>query len=466
MPDHDMSPAEFRRFGNETVDWIAGYLENTRDYPVLPAVKPGELRDRLPGSAPEFGEPMDAILTDFAKLIVPGITHWNHPRFFAYFSVSASGPGILAEMMAAALNVNGMLWKSSPAVAELEETVLDWLRQWLGLPEGLFGIIYDTASISTMHAIAAAREMADPEARVRGGLGNLAMYTSAQAHSSVEKGAIALGIGQGNVRKIAVDGEFRMDPAALRASIQADLADGRKPFCVVASVGTTSTSSVDPVPAIADAAEEYGLWLHVDGAYGGPAAIVPEYRHLFDGVDRADSVVVNPHKWLFTPIDISVLYTRKPEILRRAFALSADYLKTAEDERVINYNDYGVQLGRRFRALKLWFVLRYFGRDGVVEILRRHIRWAKALAELIAANPRFEVAAPTPLSLICFRAAGPDERSRELMDRVNAAGTAFLSHTVLHGRFTIRLAVGNVRTTWEDLAETWDLIQRIEIDLA
>ena len=460
MPNADMSPEEFRRYGHQVVDWIADYLRDAREYPVLPNVQPGDLIKVLPASGPEAGEGMDAILADFARLIVPGITHWNHPRFHGYFSISASGPGILAETLCAALNINGMLWKSSPAATELEQVTLGWLRQWLGLPEEFFGIIYDTASISTMHAIAAAREKADPGVRRRGGGQGLVLYCSEQAHSSVEKGAITLGLGQENVRKIAVDAAFRMDPGALRAAIKADMAAGLRPFCVVATVGTTSTSSVDPVPAVADIAEQYGLWLHVDGAYGGPATIVPEYRHYFDGVARAHSVVVNPHKWLFTPVDASVLYTREPDILKRAFSLVAEYLKTPEDERAINYNDYGVQLGRRFRSLKLWFVFRYFGREGVIAILRNHIEWAQKLADMIRADPAFELAAPTPFSLICFRRRGSDERNRGLLEDINRSGKAFLSHTVLNDRFVLRLSIGNVRTTWKDIQDTWDLIRR------
>ncbi len=461
MATEDMSPEEFRQYGHQVIDWVADYLRDTHQYPVLSKVQPGDLIDQLPPAGPETGESMDAILTDFAQLIVPGITHWNHPRFFAYFSSSASGPGILAELLCAALNANGLLWRSSPAVAELEQVTLGWLRQWLGLPAQFFGIIYDTASISTMHAIAAARQKADPAVRLRGGGDGLVVYTSAQAHSSVEKSAITLGIGQQNVRTIAVDADFRMDPAALRAAIEADLAAGLRPFCVVASVGTTSTSSVDPVPAIAGIAEEHGLWLHVDAAYGGPAAIVPEQRHVFDGVQRAHSVVVNPHKWLFTPIDVSVLYTREPEALRAAFSLVAEYLKTPEDARVINYPDYGIQLGRRFRALKLWFVFRYFGREGVIAILRNHIAWTQKLAGMMQAHPNFELAAPTPFSLICFRRRGSDELNRKLLEDINRSGKAFLSHTVLHGRFVLRLAIGNVRTTWNDLEETWDLIRSL-----
>ena len=454
-----MSPDEFRRAGHDVVDWIAEYLEGIREYPVVTSLKPGELVEALPASAPARGEPMDRIFTDFREQIVPGVTHWNHPRFHAYFSVSASGPGILGEMLAAALNVNGMLWKSCPAATELEQVTLGWLRQWLGLPGNFFGLIYDTASVSSFHAIAAAREAAFPEVRTEGGTGSGVLYTSEQAHSSIEKGAIALGVGQKNVRKIGTDAEFRMRTDLLEAAIKEDLAQGRKPFCVVATIGTTSTTSVDPVPAIADIAGRYGLWLHVDAAYGGSACVVPEYRHFFAGAERADSIVMNPHKWLFTPIDISVFYTRRPEILKRAFSLVPEYLKTAEDPRALNLMDYGVQLGRRFRALKFWFVLRYFGHEGISNIIRSHIALAQEFASWVRADDRFEIAAPHPMSLVCFRLKAGDDANRRLMDAVNASGVAFLSHTVLNGKFALRLAIGNIKTTREDVALTWRKVQ-------
>lgn len=455
-----MNNEEFRSYAHQVVDWMADYLENIRDYPVLPDIRPGALVDQLPASAPEYGERMDAILKDFESFIVPGLTHWNHPRFLAYFATSGSHPGILGEMLTAVLNVNGMLWKSCPALTELEQVVLSWLRQWMGLGPEFFGIIYDTASITSMHAIAAAREMADPEARTRGSSGNLVLYTSEHAHSSIEKGAITLGIGQDNVRKIPVDEAFRMRVDVLREAMAADRQAGKQPFCVVATVGTTSTSSIDPVPAIADVAGEFGVWLHVDAAYAGAAAVVPELRYILDGAERAQSLVVNPHKWLFTPVDLSAFYTTRPDILRRAFSLVPEYLKTAEDPRAVNYMDYGVQLGRRFRALKLWFVMRHYGHEGIAEMIRTHITYAQKLAGLIRADADFEVAAPTPFSLVCFRYRGSDEDNQALLDRVNASGRAFLSHTVLNGRFALRLAIGNFATTWEDLEEVWGLIKQ------
>lgn len=456
---YDMSAGEFRRWGHEVVDWIADYLAGTRRHPVLQDLRPGELLSSLPPHAPAQGEPIEAILEDFRRLIVPAMNHWNHPRFMAYFSVSASAPGILGEMLSAALNPNAMLWKSCPAAVELEQAVLGWLREWLGLPESFFGIIYDTASTSTMHAIAAAREMADPEARIRGARPGLVLYTSAEAHSSVEKGAMALGIGQRFVRKIAVDGDFRMRPEALEEAVRRDREAGLEPFCVAATVGTTSTTSSDPIAPIAAIAERHSLWLHIDAAYGGAAAILPEYRHLLEGAERADSLVINPHKWLFTPIDLSAFYTRRPEILRRAFSLVPEYLRTTDDPRALNLMDYGVPLGRRFRALKLWFVMRYFGREGVERIIRSHIQWVRELAQAVEADARFERAAPAPLSVVCFRLRGSDEQNQALLDRVNATGQVFLSHTRLNGRLVLRIAVGNIRTTREDVLAVWKLVQ-------
>jgi aromatic-L-amino-acid decarboxylase len=459
-----MNSEEFRRHGYQAVDWIAEYLENIRDYPVLAKVPPGELTESLPLSAPDRGEPMSAILEDFEKQIVPAITHWNHPRFFAYFSISGSMPGILAEFLAAALNVNGMLWKSSPAATELEQVTLGWLRQWLGLPPEFFGIIYDTASIATMHAIAAAREKADPESRTRGGRGDLVLYTSEQAHSSVEKGAITLGIGQDNVRKIGVDEEFRMRPDLLSEAIRQDRVAGRKPFCVVATVGTTSTSSIDPVEEIADIADAHGLWLHVDASYAGAAAVVPELQFILQGAERAHSFVMNPHKWLLTPVDLSAFYTREPETLKRAFSLVPEYLKTAEDPLAVNLMDYGVQLGRRFRALKLWFVMRYFGREGLADMIRNHIAYAQKFADLVRNDPNFEIAAPVPFSLVCFRFRGSDQQNRDLMDSINTSGLAFLSHTMLNGRTVLRLAIGNIATRWNDVEQVWDFLKRWAAD--
>ncbi|MGD0577990.1 MAG: pyridoxal-dependent decarboxylase, partial [Bryobacteraceae bacterium] len=400
MSGFDMPPEEFRRFGYEVVDWIASYLAHARDLPVLPKVQPGEVVDALPDSAPEEPEPMEQILADFQRQIVPALSLWNHPRFHAYFANSAAAPGILAEALAAAVNTNGMLWKSAPGQVELEQVVLKWLRQWVGLGDELFGQILDTASTSTMHAIAAARAQADPALRKRGARTGMVVYASEHAHSSVEKGALSLGIGQENVRKIGVDAEYRMVPGLLQAAITLDREMGLTPFCVVSTVGTTSVSSIDPVAAIQDIAEAEGLWHHVDAAYAGPATILEENRWMLEGAQRVDSLVLNPHKWLFAPMDCSVFYCRKPEILRRAFSLVPEYLRTNENARAINFMDYGVALGRRFRALKLWFIFRHFGRKKIEQILRQHIALAQELEAAIRADPRFEIVTPRTLSLV------------------------------------------------------------------
>lgn len=456
MRPHDLSPEEFKKYGYQVVDWIAGYLDKTGDYPVVPRMAPGELMDALPASAPEQGEPMERILEDFERLIVPAVNHWNHPRFHGYFSVSASGAGILGEMLASALNVNGMLWKSCPAAVELEQVAMGWLRQWVGLPEEFFGIIHDTASSSTLHAIGAARAAADPELRREGSSRGLVLYTSEHAHSSVEKGALSLGVGQSNVRKIGVDSEYRMRVDLLEQAIAADKAAGRRPFCVVSTVGTTSVTSVDPVARVQEVADREGLWHHIDAAYGGVAAMLPENRWMLEGAERADSLVMNPHKWLFTPIDLSAFYCRRPDALRAAYSLVPPYLASKDDPRAVNLMDYRIPLGSRFRALKLWFVMRSFGHEKVCEIVRDHIGWARELEAAVRAEPRFEVSAPVPMSLVCFRMKDrSDEENKALMERVNESGEAFLSGNQLDGRFVMRLAIGNLGTTREDVFRSW-----------
>jgi aromatic-L-amino-acid decarboxylase len=452
---------DFRRAGHETVDWIAQYLSTVGNSPVLAQVKPGQLFDSLPPSAPQQGESFDSILRDFDKLVMPAVTQWNHPRFFAYFACTGSTPAVLGEMLAAALNTNGLHWKTSPAVAELEERTLDWLRQWLGLPEGWFGIVYDTASTSSMHAIVCARELVAPEARSEGSRGDLVLYTSEQSHSSIEKGAIAVGLGQKNVRKVPVDSEFRMRADALSAMIEQDKAAGKRPCCVVATVGTTSSTSIDPVAAIVDIADKRGLWVHVDAAYAGAAAVLPEHRHILAGAERAHSLVFNAHKWLLTPIDLSAFYTRRPDILRRAFSLTPEYLKTQEDPRAHNLMDYGVPLGHRFRALKLWFVMRYFGRERIEAMLRDHIRWAQQFAALVDSHPKFERVAPVPFSVVCFRYKGSDQENQAIQERVNQSGRVFISGTVLNEKFVLRFAIGNLATTWLDVQEAWQLIEKV-----
>jgi aromatic-L-amino-acid/L-tryptophan decarboxylase len=461
QPDSWASYVEdFRRAGHETVDWITAYLNNVSNLPVLAQTKPGQLFDSLPNSAPDQGESFAAILEDFDKLVMPAVTQWNHPRFFAYFACTGSTPAILGEMLAAALNTNGLHWRTSPAAAELEERTLDWLRQWMSLPEGWFGIVYDTASTSSMHAIVCAREMVAPEARSEGSRGDLVLYTSEQSHSSIEKGAIAVGLGQRNVRKVPVDSVFSMRADALAAMAAEDKAAGKRPMCVVATVGTTSSTSIDPLPEIVEIAEKYGMWVHVDAAYAGAAAILPEHRHILSGVERAHSLVCNAHKWLLTPIDLSAFYTRRPDILRRAFSLTPEYLKTQEDPRAHNLMDYGVPLGHRFRALKLWFVMRYFGRERIEAMLRSHIQWAQQLAALVDADPRFERVAPVPFSIVCFRYKGTDQENQAIQEKVNGSNRVFISGTVLNAKFTLRLAIGNLATTWNDVQEAWELIQK------
>jgi aromatic-L-amino-acid decarboxylase len=449
---------DFRRAGHDAVDWIAHYLNTVAGSPVLAQVQPGQLFDSLPASAPKQGESFAAIMRDFDRLVMPAVTQWNHPRFFAYFACTGSTPAVLGEMLAAALNTNGLHWKTSPAVAELEQRALDWLRQWLGLPEGWFGIIYDTASTSSMHAIVCAREMIAPEARSQGSRGDLVLYTSDQSHSSIEKGAIAVGLGQSNVRKVPVDSEFRMRADTLAAMIAEDEAADKRPCCVIATVGTTSSTSIDPLDAIVTIAEKHGLWVHVDAAYAGAAAILPEHRHILAGAERAHSLVFNAHKWMLTPIDLSAFYTRRPDILRRAFSLTPEYLKTQEDPRAHNLMDYGIPLGHRFRALKLWFVMRYFGRERIEAILRSHLEWAQRFAALVDAHPSFERVAPVPFSVVCFRYKGSDQENQAIQERVNQSGRVFISGTVLSGKFVLRLAIGNLATRWEDVQEAWELV--------
>ncbi len=468
LPLGDMPPEEMGPAAREVAEWITRYLAEADEYPVLAQVRPGEIRDALPALPPEEGEPWEAILRDFREIILPGVTHWNHPAFHAYFSITGSGPGVLGEMLAAALNVNAMVWRSSPAGTELEEVALAWLRELLGLPEFFDGTINDTASSSSLYAMAAAREVKLPEASHRGlsGLPRGRFYTSDQAHSSIDKAAMTLGFGREGLRRVASDEAFRMDTAALERAIEEDREEGILPLGVVATLGTTSTTSVDPVDEIAELAEEHDLWLHVDAAYGGPAAVVPEYRSLFQGWERADSIVVNPHKWLFTPIDCSVLYMKDSDELKRAFSLTPEYLRTSEQEVARNLMDYGVALGRRFRSLKLWVVMRYFGAEGIRERIRQHVDMAREVGGWIDEEPGWERVAPVPFSTVVFRYApegvedgAADELNREIMDRVNATGRAFLSHTVLNGRFCLRLALGNLKTRWEHLERSWRLLR-------
>jgi aromatic-L-amino-acid decarboxylase len=426
----------FREDGYAAVDWVAGYLEQVGDLPVLAQTAPGDLLAALPDAAPEQGEPFAAILRDLDELLLPAVTHWQHPRFFAYFASTATGPGVLAELLAAALNNVAFIWRTSPAATELETACLRWTAQLLGLPPSWHGHIEDSASISTLAALFAARETT----------GRNVVVASEEAHSSVERAARILAM---ELRKVPADDEFRLDPSRLDAAGAA---------AIVATVGSTSTASVDPVPALADAARATGAWLHVDAAYAGSAMVCAEHRWAFEGVDRADSVVVNAHKWMATPMDCSLLWTSRPDDVRAAFSLVRDYLQTGVSE-LTSLSDYGPALGRRFRALKLWTVLRTLGRDGLQEAIREHVRLAQTFAAWVEEEPGWEVAAPQRFSLVCFRREASDEENARILDAVNASGIAFLSGTRLHGRTVLRLAIGSHRTTEEDVRRTWDALR-------
>lgn len=469
----DIPLDEFQHHADALVRWIADYLAHPERYPVLARVAPGDIRKALPEHAPVQGEPLARIIADLDRIIMPGVTHWNHPGFLAYFANTASVPGILGELVTAALNQVGILWRTSPALAELEHVTCGWLRDGLGLPRDWFGMIADTASTNTMVALAAARER-DPALGVREhGLAGrtdiprLRVYCSEHAHSSVDKAVITLGLGHANLVKIPADADFRLRVDALETAIRADQAAGYRPLAVVATLGTTSTTSIDPVRAIADLCAREGVWLHVDAAYGGAMAIIPEYRERFAGMERADSLVVNPHKWLMTPMDCSVLWTKHPDVLRRAFSLTPEYLRTAEQDVALSYSDYSFQLGRRFRALKLWFVLRAFGIDGLRARVRHHCDLAMTFADWVRAEPHWEVLAPVEMSVVCFRhrpnlamdAVALERHNASILEYVNRSGRVFLSHTKLNGGYVLRVAIGNVRTEVSHLAEAWRLLK-------
>ena len=465
----DLDVEAFRAAAHRAADWIADYLIDIESRPVLPRVVPGDVRRALPARPPHHGEPLGAILDDFESLIVPATTQWNAPGFMAYFASTGSAPGVLGEMLAAGLNANAMLWRTGPAQTELEQVVLDWLRQMLGLSEPLFGVINDTASSSTLYALAAARGAVAGSAGERSGLAALPpmrVYASTEAHSSVAKATMVLGLGRDGLRSIPVDAELRMDAEALDGAIAEDIAAGLTPCAVVATAGTTSTTSVDPLPAVAAICAARGLWLHVDAAYAGAAAAAPEYRWVLDGAERADSIVVNPHKWLFTPMDCSVLWTRRRQALQGAFSLVPEYLRTAEaaNPDAIDLMDYGMSLGRRFRALKLWMVLRAFGSDGIAARVREHCRFAALLSQWVRDSPDFELLAPAPLSVVCLRAHPPgtdsetelDALNAGIVDRVNSSGRFFISHTRVRDAYAIRIAFGNLRATETHVHGIWN----------
>src|SRR5438046_10119981 len=463
-PLGDVPIAEFRRQLHKLADWIADYRETIGDIRVAPNDKPGAIRAALPAQPPEHGESFENILADVDRLIVPEMVHWSHPMFLGYFGWTATAPGLLGEIVTAPLNVNAMTWRTSPAATELETVVIDWLRQWMGLPDQFDGVVYDTASVGIMHALAVAREEAAPSTRKRGLIGAGApvfrVYASDQAHSSVEKAAIALGLGEENVQRVPTGAEFRMDMAALRVMIERDLREKFKPLAVVATVGTTSTASVDPVPEIAKICREHKMWLHIDGAYGGGFAMLPEFEWLAEGWNEADSIIINPHKTLYVPLDFSVLYVRDLERLRRVFTLVPEYLRGDTVEAEKNYMDYGIQLGRRFRALKAWVIWRAFGREGMLALMREHLRLARLFGEWVAASDDFELSAPVSMGVVCFRAKHEtDAFNSRIVESINQSGRAYLNQTKLRGQTVIRLGLGNILTTEKHLRDAWELIQ-------
>jgi aromatic-L-amino-acid decarboxylase len=466
----DIPPEVFRKHLHEMADWIADYREKIEERPIAPNAKPGAVLAQLETAPPETGTSLAEIFADIERVIVPGVAHWAHPQFMSYFGCTTTSPGILAEMITAAMNVNAMTWRTSPAATELESLVLNWLRQWLGLPDEFTGVVYDTASISTMHALAVAREEASTSVRTLGLSGRTELpifriYVSDQAHSSVEKGAIALGLGEHNVRRLKCDSQFRMNVAALREAVASDLRHGFKPLAVVATVGTTSTASVDPVREIAEVCAQHQMWLHIDAAYGGGLALLPEHHSVTDGWAEADSLVINPHKMLFVPFDFSALYVRDIERLRRLFTLTPEYLHLRDPAGAeINYMDYGVQLGRRFRALKAWVVWRAFGREGIAARIREHLRLAQLFAGWVKDDARFELSAPVMMGVVCFRLKDADDKAAdrknsETVASINASGKAYLTQTKLRSRIVMRLGLGNILTTEEHVRRVWDIIR-------
>lgn len=486
----DMTPEEFRDAVRRTSEWVTDYRERLDDFPVLSPVEPGEVAETVASAPPEEGEPFEALVQDLDDTILPGLTHWNHPGFFAYFPSSSSPPAVLAEFVAAAVNQNAMLWRTSPAGTELEERMVDWIRQLVGLPADFRGVIQDTASAGSFTALLAAREALDVEVRRYGMAGrpdlpSLVMYVSAQGHSSIEKAGIAAGLGQDGVRKVRVDDDWRMDPEALDDRLREDRSAGRLPVMVCATAGTTSTGSVDPLGETARVCRDHAVWLHVDAAYAGTAAMLPELRDRFEGWAAADSIVLNPHKWMSVPIDCSLLLFRDPEAFRRSLALTPEYLET-EETGTTDLMDYGLSLGRRFRALKLWFLLRWYGAEGLRSRLRHHLQWAEDFADRVRDDPRFQLMAPRAFSTVCFRAlpdrgpeGGAEERgsrfsarplargegvdtlaandwNRELLDRINRRGRVFLSHTELAGSYVLRLSIGAFTTREAHVARAWE----------
>ena len=460
-----MNREEFKKFGYLFVDWVADYLEEVSKFPVCSPLKPGQVRDRLPLHPPQQSESMEKIFRDFQEIIIPGITHWQHPSWFAYFPANNSPPSILAELLTAGIGAQCMIWQTSPAAAELEEVVMEWLRQMLGLPQGMAGVIQDTASTSTLVALLTAREKATNFKANKSGLDSpLIVYTSEEAHSSVEKGAKIAGYGQANIRYIATDEALAMIPAKLEEAITEDLKRGLKPTCVVATLGTTSSTAIDPLAPIGQICQRYDLWFHVDAAFAGTAAILPEKRWMMEGVEQVDSFVFNPHKWMLTNFDCSAYFVKDPSYLIRTFEIHPEYLKTGQDAQVKNFRDWGIQLGRRFRALKLWFVIRSYGVEGLQKIIREHLRLAQMFKEWVEGHQFFELMAPVPLSLVCFRLN--DGRSEEeltelnnkFLEKLNQTGKVFLTHTTLKGKYVLRMVIGTRTTQERHVRQAWELM--------
>ena len=465
-----MSPEEFRRQGHAMVDWIADYHSRVESFPVLSRVKPGEIRSQLPVGAPQQGEAFDQILGDIERIILPGITHWQSPNFYAYFPANASGPAILGDLLSSGLGVQGMLWSTSPACTELETHVLDWLVPMLGLPEKFLstsgtggGVIQDTASSASLCALLAARERATQFAsNSKGCDGRLTAYCSTQTHSSIEKAMKIAGMGSDNLRHIEVDANFSMRADALRKQIEQDIRAGLIPCFVCATVGTTSSNAIDPVREIARVCCDHNLWLHVDSAMSGTAALCPEFRFIHDGVEFADSYGFNPHKWMFTNFDCSIFYVADRKHLIQTLSILPEYLRNqaTESGAVIDYRDWHIQLGRRFRSLKLWFVIRHYGIEGLQYHVREHVRLAQQFAEWVRQDLRFELVAPSPLNLVCFRLRSGDRDNEQLMDKLNGSGDLFLTHTKLDGKHTLRFCVGQTNTQANHVERAWQRIQQ------
>lgn len=461
-----MDKDEFRQFGYKFVDWVADYMTDIKEYSVLSQVKPGEIRSQLPQRPPTQGEPLEIIFEDFQKIIMPGITHWQHPSWFAYFPANNSPPSILAELLTAGIGAQCMVWQTSPAAAELEEITLEWLRQMIGLPEGMTGVIQDTASTATLVALLTAREWAtNYKANLKGMSTPLIVYASEETHSSIEKGVKIAGYGKENLRYIPTDKNFAMWPSKLEEAVLKDKKNGLKPACVIATLGTTSSTAIDPLLPIGKICRKHRLWLHVDAAFAGTAAILPEKKEMIEGAEYVDSFVFNPHKWMFTNFDCSAYFVRDPGALIQTFEIHPEYLKTGADAKVKNYRDWGIPLGRRFRALKLWFVIRYYGIEGLQKIIREHIRLGQLFKGWIENEDQFELMAPVNFSLVCFRLNdGREEEdlnslNKQFLESLNQTGKVFLSHTNLRGKYVLRMAIG-VRTTEEHhVREAWELIR-------